>query len=220
MGPRLGTLLLGIFFFLGFFVISMLRYNRKFNASYRMRNMFPYELNYESHFLENGYGNFSLILMCASSVAFFITFDLTFGKTFFIPVISCGILFSLLIPFICLVPLKNLKAHILLVVLEFALAIVTPASIGIAALLTYQRYSGGAIASGIVVASIVVCLFVCVLALNPSLSLRITMDKKVDENGETKYVRPKIIPLALAEWLLIISIFIDEIMIFILMLAL
>lgn len=219
MGWRLGTLLFAIFFLLGFIVASIFRYNDKFKTKYKIKSMFPYELNYDSYFLENGFGNFCMIFLTASMIAFFVTFDLSFGKTFYLPIVIVGSISAMVIPFLVLCPLKFLKAHIAIVVTEFCTAICLPGLIGVAALRLYQTYDGGTIAIAIVISSFVVALSVLLVAFSPKISLKIMMDETKNEKGEIVYTRPKCIPLAFTEWLLMFSYIVDMVLVFILMLA-
>ena len=219
MGLRLGLLLFSVFFLLGFLILSIFHYNRKFNTSYKIRNYFPYELNYDSYFTDNAAGNFAMIFMSFCLLGFFATFDLSYNNSFLIAIMIFGILLTITIPVLVLTPLKYLKAHIAIVITQFLLSVCLPASIAIASLKSYQDADGGAIAIISLIGSTMVAVFFVILALNPRLSLNIRMDEKIDENGQKQYVRPKAIPLAFTEWMFILSIFIDAIFIFVLKLA-
>jgi len=217
MGIRLGTLLLSIFFLVGFLILSIFHYNHKFNTQYHVRNMFPYELNYNSYFLDNAYGNIVMILMCGALCTFFVTFDLNFTYPFFIPIIVSGCLFTLLIPFLVLTPLTKLRAHIFLIVTELVVAMCVPASIGVAAWQLWQLDGNNIAAIISLVGSIAVAIFVLILAFNPNLSLNIKYETKIKDDGTSVPVRPKFIAIAFTEWMLIFLIFIDAIFVFLLM---
>ena len=219
MGVRLGTLLLAIFFICLLLVASIFHYHNKFKNKYSIKNYFPYELNYNSHVLDNGWGNLSLAFMSASLIAFFVTFDSTYFQTFLLPINIVGAVFSLLLIFIVLVPIMKLRIHIALVIAEFVLSVALPSTIAIAAfrIIQIDRSSIPALIS--LIGSGITALFSVILVFNPGISLQIKMDERYNANGEKEYVRPHSIPLAYTEWLLFFTVFIDAIMAFILMLS-
>lgn len=219
MGIRLGTLLLSIFFLIGFLILSIFHYNHKYQTQYKIRNMFPYELNYNAHFLDNGAGNLVMILMTVSLITFFILFDQHFTFPFYIPISVAGGLFAFIIPFIVLVPLKNLRAHIFVLVLELVLAVALPGTIGIASWQIAQKFGTSIYTNISLFGSLFTALIVLILVFNPNLSLMIKYSTIKKEDGTEERVRPKVIFLALVEWLLIFSIFTDAILVFVLMLA-
>ena len=63
---------------------------------------------------------------------------------------------------------------------------------------------------GIIVSGIG-CIIILVVIFNPKLSLRIEGEEVKNENGEVTLKRPKWIPLAFTEWVLISTIFINVI---------
>lgn len=216
MGIRLGTLLLAIFFLFTFLLASLFHYYNKYKTKYSIRNFFPYELNYNSHVLDNGWGNISLAFMSASLIAFFITFDLTYFQSYFLPITIVGALFALLLVFLVLVPLMKLKIHIALVISEFVLAVTLPGTIAIAAFRIYQLGFDRTLSLVVLILSAITAFFAVILVFNPGLSLQIKMEAKINDKGETTYVRPKRIPLAYTEWYLFFTIFVDAILTFVL----
>ena len=181
--------------------------------------MFPYEINYDGNFFDNGWGNIFMILMVASLGAYFILFNLDFNSTFFLPVKIIGIIAILIIPLEIIVPLKFLKIHIGVVVAQFFSTMSLSASIAITALRTYQTYDMSALPIVILILATVMTITILWLAFNPKLSLRIMYDKTINEKGEEVVSRPKAIVLAFTEWILIFSVFVDAILMFILMLS-
>lgn len=216
MGVRLGTLLLAVFFLFGFLLASFFHYYNKYKIKYSVRAMFPYELNYNAPVLDNAWGNLCLAFMSASLIAFFVTFDLTYFRTFFLPITIIGSVFALLWIFIVLVPLMKLKVHIALVITEFVMAVTLPGTIAIAAFRIYQLDRTSIVALVVLIIAAIIAVFAVILVFNPGLSLQIKMDEKINENGEKEYVRPKKIPLAYTEWYLFFTLFIDAILTFVL----
>ncbi len=217
MGIRLALLLLSFLCLMGFCISSFLHYSTKWKKKYNLRNMFPYEINYGGTFMDNGWGNIFLVLMTLSLSAYFIMFSGDFTASVFLPTKIIGAISVLVIPFVVLVPLKYLKAHIAIAVSQFFTSMALPASIAITALRTYQSYDMSALPIVILVLSLIMTIFILILVFNPNLSLRIMYEKSTNEKGEEVISRPKTIFLAFSEWLMIFSLFVDAILLFILM---
>lgn len=219
MGFRLGFLLFGIFFLILFFVASFIQYKNRWQDKFDLRNHFPYEVNYGIKFKDNIYGNISLIAMSLSLCAYFATFDMSWERPFFVPIVVCGALAALIIPFIVFVPVSKIKSHIAVLMIQILTSICLPGTIGIAALKIYQTEGMSPVAMAILWCSIAVALGIVILMFNPNLSLRMEPVTKEKENGEKEYLRPKYIQLAFTEWLLLFSVLISSILLFILLIV-
>lgn len=209
-----------IIFFVGYILFSITNYKKRFKNQYDLRNCFPYELNYESKFADNLFGNLSLIMSMAFSLALF-AFGLSYFKTngYLLVVMISGALYSIFVALINFIPLKFLRVHLIFTIILFIVAFLTPGSAGLTAFNIYQQNSE---IYPIVVMSFaaLVALFVFGLIMNPKLSLNIKMNVATDENGNEYYVRPKFIVIALTEWILIFGLIISELLYLLVIIAL
>ena len=69
-----------ILFLVAFFLLSCANYKKRFNTRYDLRNHFPYEFNFESHFSLNLLGNLALIMGIACSIGLFALTASEFNK--------------------------------------------------------------------------------------------------------------------------------------------
>lgn len=209
-----------IIFFVGYILFSIANYKKRFKNQYDLRNCFPYELNYESRFADNLFGNISLIMSMAFSLAVF-ALGLSYFKTngYLLVVMISGALYTIFVALINFIPLKFLRAHLVFIILLFITAFLTPGSAGLTAFNVYQENQT---VYPIVVMSIslVVALFVFGLIMNPKLSMNIKMNVAIDEKGNEHYVRPKFIVIAFTEWLLICGLMISELLFLLVIVAL
>ena len=113
MGAVLGCFIVEIVFFAAFFVFSRIKYNQRFSQKYDLRNMFPYELNYESKFQDNFIGNTTFILMVLSHVGVFAFSMNTLIQSTLAFNLVTSLLVSITTLLILFVPLKLLKTHLI-----------------------------------------------------------------------------------------------------------
>ena len=209
-----------IIFFVGYILFSITNYKKRFKNQYDLRNCFPYELNYESKFADNLFGNISLIMSMAFSLSLF-ALGLSYFKTngYLLVVMISGALYSIFVALINFIPLKFLKAHLIFAVILFIVAFLTPGSAGLTAFNIYQQNHN---VFPIVVMSLaaLVAIFVFGLIMNPKLSLNIKMNVATDEKGNEYYVRPKYIMIAFTEWMLIIGLILSELLYLLVIIAL
>ncbi len=210
MGLRLGFFLLAIFFGLAFVVISKIHYSSKFNVQYKMRHMFPFELNYNSKFVDNFWGNFCLVMSSTCMIIFFIFYTPNHKDGVLIFITSIGILLSLLQTAVAFVPFKTLKPHLAVTVMLFALDFALSAGISIAGYRANQ-YEVTPLGTIVFLVGFLLALFVLGLILNPKCNAKFTYEIKKDKNGNDVYERPKFIVLALTEWMLILVLYLDMI---------
>ena len=209
-----------IIFFVGYILFSITNYKKRFKNQYDLRNCFPYELNYESKFADNLFGNLSLIMSMAFSLALF-ALGLSYFKTngYLLVVMISGALYSIFVALINFIPLKFLRAHLIFTIILFIVAFLTPGSAGLTAFNIYQQNSE---IYPIIVMSFaaLVALFVFGLIMNPKLSLNIKMNIATDDKGNEYYVRPKFIVIALTEWILICGLIVSELLYLLVIIAL
>lgn len=216
----LPALILSVLFGTLFLVTSFVSYKNKYKIAYNIRNMFPYELNYKGRFSDNFYGNVSLILATISFVFFFSTFDLKFDNGFFIMIMISGILASILFLSLIFIPLDYMRLYSIVFILFLISSFLLATSISIGSFVFNQQIGETSpIPFIIFILGFVLTLFILVLLLNPKLNLNIRMKETIGDDGSIKYVRPRMITIAFSQWLLFFSLFISEILLFVLTLS-
>lgn len=214
-----GVLIVAVLFFALLIVVSPLLYKRRIGVKYSFKNMFPFELNYKSVLKENFYTYLFLSLFVMASVGLFATFDRTYQNGFHIFSMISGIICALLIVALFIVPLTNLRMHVIFVSLFFTLNFASSASILVSAWKSNQEYLAPLKIVCIVI-GIIILIAGFITIVNPRMTLNIRAEEKVNENGEKVLMRPKWVVLALTEWLHIILFIINMINITILTFAL
>ena len=130
-----------IFFFALLLIVSPILYKRRIQTSYSINNMFPLEFTYKSLPSENLYTYIFLALFTLTSAGFFATFDMTYSNGFLIFAMIAGIISSILIFTLFIVPLTSLRFHLILAVLLFVLNFASAGSVLIAAWKSHQEYT-------------------------------------------------------------------------------
>ena len=198
-----GVLIVSLVFFTLLVVVSPLLYKRRIGVKYSFKNMFPFELNYKSMIKENFYTYLFLALFVMASIGLFATFDTTYSNGFHIFAMISGIACALLIVGIFMVPLTNLRLHIIFASLFLTLNFGSSASMLVSAWKSNQEYMTPLKIVCIVIGMIILVLgFVSIV--NPKMTLDIRAEEKIGENGEKMMVRPKWVVLAFTEWIHII----------------
>lgn len=195
-----GLIGLTILFFTLLMTVSPILYRRRIQVKYSLKNMFPFEFTYKSLPNENLYTFIFLALFVLSSVGFFATFDLTYSNGYLIFSMISGIICSVMIFMLFIVPFTNLRLHLITAVIFFVLNFANSGSILIASLKSNQEYSEPIKIICIVIAIILVAIEFCSI-LNPRLNLKFRAIEKTNENGEVVYERPKWVVFAFTEWL-------------------
>lgn len=189
-----------------FLYLSIFNYKKRFHQSYDLRNHYPYELNFESKFKDNLYGNIGVVLFGINSILFYTLFDLNHINGYFIFTMIAGVIYSLALVFLAFVPLKLFKSHILTALLAVVLSFLIPFSNALACVNDYKA-SNNTSSLVMMIFNVVYCLFVFILMMNPKLSHWADLKEEKNPDGTVKYVRPKYFLLAFYEWLLILSSF-------------
>lgn len=166
---------------------------------YSLLNYFPYELNYESKFVDNFLGNFAFGFASLTSLFFYATFNTSHSNGFSFVIMIAGIFASVMIFVNLFIPLKYLKLHIFTSTFTSIMNILLAA--GTVALNVDEfKISNKPINLIAAIIAGLIALYLLVLILNPNYSLRIKGVEKKEENGQVTYVRPKLILMAFAEW--------------------
>lgn len=212
---RITTLLLSVLFFLIFFVGSSFSYKSRYQNKYSLKNMFPFEFNYNSRFIDNFYGNSAIILSVFAAIFYFACFDTSFTNGLIIASSIAGIVCFIMIGFLVFLPLKLYKFHFVLASIFFTSSLVLSGLVMTAGFHHYQVTNQG-VGLFTFVFGVILTLATFVILMNPKLTKPIKYEQKTLEDGNTINVRPKTIPLAFSEWLLIIISFLNMINMFIL----
>lgn len=208
----LAVFVLAIFSFIVFNVVSRAFYKRRHGDKYHFYNMFPYEFNYPSVFKENPYGNFLFIFSAAVIAVFYILNPYT-SSIYRILALVVSIAFTMVLICLIMMPLYYLKTHMALSCGSMVLAMVLPLFNLFLAL--EQKKTGlltqtqDVMAIVAMVVSAILSVTMLLLIMNPKLTFKIYLDKSVDAEGNEVLKRPKIIPLALTEWMAIFVYFIS-----------
>lgn len=206
----LALFLLGLSLFFIFYIVSAAFYKRRNDTKYHFYQMFPYELNYPSFFKENIYGNVIIVLACIATMAFY---EMAPIRTIYaILAMVLSIVVTMMIVLLILLPIKYLKTHMVIASLEMTLCSALPLINLLFALERYKVATSDAYRVLSIISMALSALFalaMLVMVLNPKLSFNIRAIKKVDENGNETYERPKVILMALVEWCGILTFFIS-----------
>lgn len=219
IGWFIGLSSASVIFFIFSLIASRLNYKNRFKKNYDVRNCFPYEFNYEAPFSLNILGNVCLIMSFAFSMA---SFALTAVKIntngFILYSLISGVLYSILAAVVYFIPLKTIKTHLVFSVLLLGVSFVTPIAVGLGALSLYQN-TKQIYPLVLFIICLVVGVFYFGVAMNPKLSLNFKLIVKVDEKGNEYYERPKFIVMAFSEWMDIFGIFLSQLLLILLLIA-
>ena len=199
---------LSIFLIVAFYFVSTILYKARHKEAYGFWRMFPYELNYPSVFKENLWGNFLFIFACLTVVAFYILNP--YGDIYRIIGIIISIVFTMVSVCLLLMPMNYLRTHLILSVVSMTLSLALPL---FNIFLAYSDYifftnsTSRALSIISMVFSSVLALAMLALIINPRLTFKIYLDKEIDTDGNEVLKRPKIIFLALNEWMSIFIFF-------------
>ena len=210
----LAVFVLAIFCFIVFNVVSRVFYKNRHKDKYHFYNMFPYEFNYPSVFKENPYGNF-LFILSATTIAAFYALNPYTSSIYRILSLIVAIAFTMILICLIMMPLAYLKTHMALSCGAMILAMVLPLFNLFLAL--EQKKTGllnqtqNVMATISIVVSALLSLTMLLLILNPKLSFKIYSIKEVDAEGNEVLKRPKVIVIALTEWISIFVYFLSPI---------
>ena len=203
---------LGIMLLTAFYFVSALLYKRRHNQKYHFYQMFPYEFNYPSVFKNNSYGNVLFILSAFAVAAFYILNP--YSSIYRTITMIIAIVFTMILICLVLMPLYYLRTHMTLSVVAMTLSMALPLFNFIFVFSQY-KIEADEVKRILCVASMVVsgllALTMMALILNPKLTFKIYLDKGLDSSGNEVLIRPKVIFLALTEWMSIFVYFLSPI---------
>ena len=196
------SIVISVVSFAIFMVFSMLNYKKRYNVTYNLRNMFPYEFNYETTFKENLIGNIFLVATSVGLVLFYVSFFQSMNN-FGLPIITmvAGIMASVMMPFVSFVPIKMIRMHLFVDVMFFIMTFLTIASFGLIMVNEYQVFAQP---KSLIMAIInfVFALGVFLILMNPKLTHWGDLEEVENSDGTKYYKRPKFFVLAFSEWLI------------------
>ena len=199
---------LGIVLIAAFYIISKTLYKTRHKEIYSFWRMFPYELNYPSVFKENIWGNFLFIFACFAVVAFYILNP--YGDIYRIIGIIISIVFTMISVCLLLMPMNYLRTHLILSVISMTLSLALPLFNIFLAYSDYIYFTNN-ISRVLSIVSMVfsglLALIMLVLVMNPKLTFKIYLEKEIDAEGKEVLKRPRVIFLALNEWMSIFIFF-------------
>ena len=203
----LAVFCLGLFLLVAFYFVSKTLYKIRHKAGYHFYQMFPYEFNYPSVFKENIWGNFLFILACFAVVAFYILYP--YESMYRTIAIAVSIVLAMVFLCLLMMPMHYLKTHLVLSIISMTLSLAIVLIGLIFGYTNYKFYNDNNIVRILSIASMVysglLSLAMLVLILNPKLTFKIYLDKDTDSSGNEVLKRPRVIFLALNEW---VSIFV------------
>lgn len=202
-GLFIGLLLFIVFFFAIFFIAGKLHYSAKYQKSYSIKNIFPFELNYNSHFLDNFYSNLGIILSILAGITYYTYFLFVYRSDgLLIAVGVTGITAYIAMLFLPFVSFNDLKLHVLVDAILFVSAL---ANSGLIMVSGYKYRSEGCEALFILAyyLGLFFLLLNTAILINPKLTSKICPIEKFGENGEKVHERPRYIVWAFTEWLIL-----------------
>lgn len=208
--------ILSVLSFIGFIYFSFSNYKKRFNNTYDVRNMFPYELNFEGKFQDNLLGNLFLTIYSVSSLVLAILLPVYHkGSGGIVFLMVASILTYFFAAFICFAPLKYLRLHILTCVIFVSF---TFAGFGAIAFTSLEFYNIFLEPVFIVISvfGFIFLFFLFLLLMNPKLNTWAKVETKQNPDGTVTAIRPKYFVLAFTEWLTLFSSIILLILTFIL----
>ena len=200
------------FSFIIFNVVSRLFYKRRHGDKYHFYQMFPYEFNYPAVFKENPYGNFLFVFASILIAVFYILNP--YDSIYRIMALIASILFTMVLICLLMMPLYYLKTHMALSCFAMVLSMVLPL-FNLFLALDQRKIATTDLQSALCLVSIIfsaiLSVSMLILILNPKLTFKIYLEKELDQDGKEVLKRPKMIFLALNEWVAIFIYFLSTI---------
>ena len=206
---------LAIILFLGFILLSFNNYKKRFNVKYNPLNMFPYELNFEASFKDNLIGNIFLFATSLTGIVFHVLIIKSATSGFIIILAVSGILASVLLSIVPLLPLTFLKTPLIVDIALFISVLLSIVSSALCALRYYQVWldSENNPSLFLMIFYFVFGGIYLLFLFNPKMALWAKLEQVVNSDGTSYYQRPKFFPLAYTEWVTYIFYFISLIFI-------
>lgn len=201
--------------FLGvFLVFSLISYYEQNKKKYDFRNCFPYEINNYTVTRDNIFGRISLIISAIAIVFFYTTYPLGltsyhFGLAVFVSILGIISVVSMLL--IVFVPFLNLKLHLGSDIVFFSSTFML--NIGIAFLSLWElrdnTVSVNILKTIIGVIALIIAVFLIILVMNSKMKEFSKLKENTSDDGTVTYERPRWFVLAYTEWIYILALFVD-----------
>ena len=218
MAIRVSSLLAAIAFFLLFAIASRFTYKNRFKVDYSVKNMFPFEFNYNAAFHVNLYGNCGIVLSIFASIFFFVFLDTSYHSGYLIACMISGIISAIMVLCLSFLQPKLYKWHFIFAALLFTSLFMTAALLAIEAF-SYWHNANMAIGGVTFFVSTLLAIFIFAIAMNPRLTKPVKSEVKVIDGVEMN-VRPKYVALAFSEWILFFVFYLEMILLFVFSFAL
>jgi len=202
--------------FLGvFLVFSLVSYFDQNKKKYDFRNCFPYEINNYTITRDNVFGRIALIVSAVAIIFFYVTYPMELkgyhlGLAVFVAVL--GVVGAVAMLLIIFVPFLNLKLHLATDVVLFASTFML--NIGIAFLALWELRDNTVTAVNILktiagVIALILSIFLIILVMNSKMKDWTKLEEHASEDGTVTYDRPRWFVLAYTEWIYILALFMD-----------
>lgn len=203
IGPKVGLVIFGVFFFAVFIAASIFHYVNKYKSKYSIKNMFPYEFNYNSPFVENFWGNISFIAYTGIAIAFHYTCLLNPNDGIGIALNIAMTIASLFALFLLFIPLRYIRLHSVIAILSIVFSFLSSALLSIYGF-KLNNTDNNMVYIVVFALAAVIALIQLVVIANPKLSMNFQYDTKKNDDGSVTYIRPKYIVMAFSEWIIIL----------------
>lgn len=197
-------------------------YKKEYQAPYRIRNTFPYELIEGKTTTNVMIGKILMVLSFVALGVYFIVFPGDRSNLGVIKVIAgfinvIGILTVLSFFGIALVNMKNVKLHMIADAFFFAFSFILTTAIAIMGFWTLKdTTASGADVKKLILAGVasLVGIVQMIMFFNPKLRNWAQLEEKSDENGSMVYSRPKWFVLAYSEWTFVFTTYLNGLILF------
>ena len=190
--------------------LSRVNYYKRFKTHFSFRNTFPFEFNYEAHFVDNLLGNAFLVFSTLTIILFYASFKGCRDSGLPIFIFISGVLSSVFICMLYFVSTKLLKTHIVTLTLSYALVFMLQAATGLLNLEYYNHYHNIVNLIGVIY-SFALAALTFITVMNPKLSFRIKTKEPPTEGDSVSFARPKWIVIAFSEWIAIAGLYLNAI---------
>lgn len=191
---------------------SMVNYQKRYKQKFSIRNMFPFEFNYQAHFIDNMLGNAFLMFSGLSLILFYSTFRGSRTDGFTIFILIAAIISTLTISSLYFVSTRTLKTWLFFVTISYGMVFMLISATGCLHWKYYQQTHQTLNLVGFILCC-VFALIIFVMAMNPKLSFRVNAKEKENANPDEPktYERPKWIVIAFTIWMMIFALYLNQI---------
>lgn len=211
------SFVLSIIFIALFFVFSLVSYFDANKKKFNFRNSFPHEINNYRLTRDNVYGKISFVVSIISLLFFFSTYPIGltgyhFGLAMYVAL--AGIMGALAMAIVVFVPFTNLKFRLIGDVTLFTSVFALNVGIGFFALwdLRDKTIDINLLKVSIGIIALLIGIALIAFVANPKMKKWNKLEEKKSADGTISYDRPKWVILAYTEWIYLVAIFIDALL--------